>query len=146
MNARAASSAEDACEGADVVVTATYSKTPVIPSNLSSDTLIVAMGGNMANRTEVPPELVRRARVIVDDVEQCKLEAGELLQAGIDWNDVETLGAVAVGKAKAGEGRRLLLFKSVGIGLEDVAAAAYVYETADSIPALSSADPSPATR
>jgi ornithine cyclodeaminase/alanine dehydrogenase-like protein (mu-crystallin family) len=144
LGAHAAASAAAACEGADVIVTATYSKDPVIPPDaVGEDTLIVAMGGNMANRSEVPAELVRRARVIVDDIEQCKIEAGELLLADIDWTTVETLGAVAAGKATAGGGRRLSLFKSVGIALEDVAAAAYVYEAATT-PAQSSADPSPA--
>lgn len=149
MKARAAASVDEACEGADVIVTATYSKDPVIPPNcVGEGTLIVAMGGNMANRSEVPPELVRRSRVVVDDMEQCRIEAGELLRAGIDWDKVETLGSIAAAaqNTTAGEGRRLTLFKSVGIALEDVAVAAYIYEAARSIPAPSSADPSPATR
>ena len=149
MNATAAASAEEACTRADIIVTATYSKEPVIPlSAVGEETLIVAMGGNMANRSEVPPELVRRARIVVDDIEQCRIEAGELIRAEIEWNDVETLGSIAAGvKTKAGGGRRLTLFKSVGIGLEDVAAAAYVYEAAsNATPAQSFAGPSPATR
>jgi ornithine cyclodeaminase/alanine dehydrogenase-like protein (mu-crystallin family) len=146
MQASVAESAADACQDADVVVTATFSKDSVIPPDAVSDnTLIVAMGANMANRSEVPPELVRRARIVVDDVDQCRIEAGELIQAGIDWSNVETLSSVASGKTKAGEGRRLTLFKSVGIALEDVAAAAHVYESATT-PAQSSADPSRATR
>lgn len=146
MNAVVADSAAGACEDADVVVTATYSKDPVIPPDaVGEKTLIVAMGGNMVNRSEVPPEIVRRSRIVVDDVEQCKIEAGELIQAGIDWSGVLTLGALASGDAKAGEDRRLTLFKSVGIALEDIAAATQIYEAA-LIPVPSSVDPSHATR
>ena len=145
MDAAVAASAADACEGADVIVTATYSKDPVVRlDDIGPGTLIVAMGGNMANRTEVPPEVVRAARIIVDDVDQCKIEAGELLLADIDWSSVESLGSIASGNRKAGDSRRLSLFKSVGIALEDVAAAAYVYEAATL--ERPSADPSPAKR
>ncbi|HYP06446.1 MAG TPA: ornithine cyclodeaminase family protein [Bryobacteraceae bacterium] len=136
MQANVASSAEAATEGADVIVTATFSKEPVIPpTGPGEGTLIVAMGGNMASRSEVPAELVRRARIVVDDIEQCKIEAGELLLAGIDFSSVETLGAIAAStNTKAGDDRRLTLFKSVGIALEDVAAAAHVYQAATATP------------
>lgn len=134
LQATVASSSEEACDGADVIVTATYSKEPVVPpTGLREGALIVAMGGNMANRSEVPPEVIREARIIVDDVEQCKIEAGELLLAGIDFSTVETLGAIAA-NTKAGDLRRLTLFKSVGIALEDVAAAAHVYQAATATP------------
>ena len=63
--------------------------------------------------------------------------------AEIDWNVVEPLSEIVKANTKAGGDRRLTLFKSVGIALEDVAVAAYVYEAT---PARSSADPSRATR
>lgn len=145
MDVQAVDSAAKVCDGADVVVTATYSKDPVLPTAaVGPQTLIIAMGGNMAHRSEVPAELVRQARIVVDDVEQCRIEAGELLLASIDWTIVETLGAIAARNTKAGEDRRLTLFKSVGIALEDVAVAAHIYESSTLAP--SSAGPNPATR
>jgi 1-piperideine-2-carboxylate/1-pyrroline-2-carboxylate reductase [NAD(P)H] len=74
------------------------------------------MGVNVANRSEVPPKIVQRARVVVDDLEQCRIEAGDLLRAQIDWNEVVPLAAL-VTKPKAGTTGRLTLFKSVGIAL-----------------------------
>jgi ornithine cyclodeaminase/alanine dehydrogenase-like protein (mu-crystallin family) len=139
-----ATSAEQACEGADVIITATHSKDPVVRADaISQNALILAMGSNIANRHEVPAEVVERARIVVDDVEQCRIEAGDLLLANIDWNVVEPLSEIVKANTKAGGDRRLTLFKSVGIALEDVAVAAYIYEAT---PARSSADPSRATR
>lgn len=140
-----AESAAHACEGADVIITATHSKDPVIPAEaVPHDALILAMGANMANRREVPAEIVKRARIVVDDIEQCRMEAGDLLLAGVRWVDVESLGELLTKKAKANTLDRPTVFKSVGIALEDVAVAAYIYEQA--ILERSSADPSHATR
>jgi alanine dehydrogenase len=142
----AVQTAADACTGADVIVTATFSKEPVIPSEaVAGHAIIAAMGVNMANRSEVPPEVVRRARLIADDIEQAKIEAGDLLLAGIDWANVEALGQVVLKNTKAGDDRRLTVFKSVGIALEDLAVAAYLYESL-ATPEPPSAGPSPATR
>jgi alanine dehydrogenase len=140
-----AASAGDACDGADVIVTATHSKDPVIPAEaVPHDALILAMGANVAKRRELPSEIVKRARIVVDDIEQCKIEAGDLLLAGIDWLEAESLAVLLNQDSKAGPQGRLTVFKSVGIALEDVAAAAYIYETAT--PERSSADPSHARR
>ena len=57
-----------------------------------------------------------------------QIEAGDLLLANIDWNVVEPLSEIIKANTKAGGDRRLTLFKSVGIALEDVAVAAYIYE------------------
>ena len=128
-----------------MIVTATFSKDPVVPSDaVKEDALILAMGANAANRREVPEDLVRRARIVVDDVEQCRIEAGDLLLAGIDWTRWRPLAAIVANNVKAGKDRRLTVFKSVGLALEDVAVAAFVFEQAT--PGRSSAGPSPATR
>jgi ornithine cyclodeaminase/alanine dehydrogenase-like protein (mu-crystallin family) len=127
--ARAVDSAAEACKDADVIVTATFAKDPVIPSAaVKLDALILAMGANAANRRELPEELVRGARIIADDVEQCRIEAGDLILADIAWDRVETLAGVVAANGKAGGDRRLTIFKSVGLALEDVAVAAFVYE------------------
>lgn len=129
--AHSANSAAEACEGADVIVTATFAKDPVIPSTaVKPDALILGMGVNSANRREIPGDLVCRARIVVDDVEQCRIEAGDLILAGIDWERVETLAGLVATNTKAGDDRRLTVFKSVGLALEDVAVAAFVYEQA----------------
>ena len=141
LDCEAAPSAAQACDGADVIITATHSKDPVIPAEaVSRDALILAMGANVANRREVPPEIIKRARIVVDDIEQCKIEAGDMLLAGACWSDVESLGELLAKGAKSDSQGRLTVFKSVGIALEDVAVAAHIYEKATL--ARSSADPS----
>ena len=145
LDCEIAKSAADACDGADVIITATHSKDPVIPAEaVAHDALILAMGANIANRREAPAEIVRRARIVVDDIEQCKIEAGDLLMADVAWAEVESLGELLAKDAKADPLGRLTIFKSVGIALEDVAVAAYIYEKAT--PEQSSADPSLARR
>ena len=142
----AVDTAAEACAGADVIVTATFSKQPVIPADAVADhAIIAAVGVNMADRSEVPPELVRRARLVADDIEQAKIEGGDFILAGVDWTGVEPLGQVVLQNRKAGENRRLTVFKSVGLALEDLAVAAHLYESA-ATPELPSAGPSPATR
>jgi ornithine cyclodeaminase/alanine dehydrogenase-like protein (mu-crystallin family) len=142
----AVETAAEACAGADVIVTATFAKQPVIPADaVPEHAIIAAVGTNMADRSEVPPDIIRRARLIADDIEQAKIEAGDLILAGVDWAAVEPLTKVVLQNTKAGENRRLTVFKSVGLGLEDLAVAAHLYESA-ATPERPSADPSPATR
>jgi len=131
VEVRAVASAEEAVSEADVVVTATWSKDPVLEAGWVGDqTHINAMGSNQADRRELPKELVDRASLIVaDSIEQAKIESGDLILAWSpgDWNHprLRNLQDV-VGPRPAG----ITIFKSNGLGVEDVAAAAYVYEQA----------------
>src|SRR5579863_8727657 len=87
--ARAVKTAEEAVRGADIVVTATSSKEPVIEAAwVAPGTHVNAMGSNRADRRELPSDLIARADLIaVDSVEQCKIESGDLLLAPVDWKD-----------------------------------------------------------
>jgi alanine dehydrogenase len=126
--ARAVGSAEEAVRGADIVVTATFSKDPVLDANwISPGTHVNAMGSNQAQRRELPSELIARADMIaVDSIEQSKIEAGDLLLAAVDWTDPRIVELAAIDKRPAGS--PVTIFKSLGLGVEDVAAAAFVYE------------------
>lgn len=126
--ARVAASAEEAVHGADIVVTATWAKDPVIESSwIAPGTHINAMGSNQAQRRELPSDLIARADLIaVDSVEAGKVESGDLLLAPVDWNDPRILDLAKV--TRRPDGNPLTIFKSNGLGVEDVAAAAYVYE------------------
>jgi alanine dehydrogenase len=132
------SSPEEALDDADVLITATYSKDPVVPASGwgVGPLLVVAMGSNHPDRRELPAELVRSAnQLVVDDLEQCRMEAGDLVMAlgEEDWGKVVPLARLAAGaEAQVPEG--LVVFKSVGLGVEDVAAAAHVYEKALALP------------
>jgi ornithine cyclodeaminase/alanine dehydrogenase-like protein (mu-crystallin family) len=132
MNAVAAGSAMECVAGADVVVTATPAKDPVLEAAwVQEDAVVCAVGSNYPGRRELPAELLERAsRVIADSVDQAKIEAGDLL-LGLEpdgWSRVIELRDLIRSGATHAPG--ISVFKSVGLGLEDVAAAAAVYESA----------------
>jgi len=126
-----AGSAEDAVRGADIVVTMTNARDPVIEAScIAPGTHVNAAGSNVATRRELPSALVESAALIVaDSVEQAHIEAGDLLLAlGTgDWGDrvVELRSLPRRTSPDA-----VTIFKSVGLGLEDVAVAGPVYERA----------------
>ena len=125
--ATASDSAEAAVRGADIVVTATNSKDPVVETDwIARGAHVNAMGSNVASRRELPAELVRGAEVVaVDSLEQAKIEAGDLMLAN-SWANVVELKDVRPGYDPA----RITIFKSIGLGVEDVAAGGFVYEQA----------------
>ncbi len=145
----AMSTPAEAVKHADIVVTATFSKEPVLErSAIRAGTHINAMGSNNAQRRELPGDLVNCARwIIVDSVEQAKMEAGDLVLAWgeKDW-ETDRLMELKDAASIAREPGDITIFKSNGLGVEDVAAGAFVYEKArargigDSIPEPSSAD------
>jgi ornithine cyclodeaminase/alanine dehydrogenase len=133
----AADSAKEAVQDTDIVVAATVSSEPVILGKwLQPGTHVNAMGANRIEARELDDDVIRRSALItVDSVEQAKLEAGDLLQPVekglLTWRKVREISDVVSGKVR---GRKaddeITLFKSLGIAIEDVAAAALVYERA----------------
>ncbi|ACO48175.1 delta(1)-pyrroline-2-carboxylate reductase family protein [Deinococcus deserti] len=105
---------------AAVIVTATTSKSPVIPDVVRDDVLVLAVGAFRPDMQEIPPSLVERSTIVVDDLAGARHEAGDLLQARVDWNTVLTLRELVQSGAPA-HGPRL--FKSVGHAFWDLAAA-----------------------
>ena len=78
---RAVASAEEAVRAADIVVTATTAKDPVLSGEwLRPGAHVNAMGSNWAHRREVDTEtIIRSALIAVDDEAQARIEAGDLL-------------------------------------------------------------------
>ena len=92
------------------------------------------IGANAANRREIDPEIVLKASLVVtDDIPQAKTEAAELIDlvnAGkLDWSRVRPLHEIMTGGV-ARDPDALTLFKSLGVGLEDVAVASVIYDRA----------------
>jgi ornithine cyclodeaminase/alanine dehydrogenase-like protein (mu-crystallin family) len=130
--AQAVATAEEAVRGADIVVTATFSREPVLEADwVAPGAHVNAMGSNQATRRELPAPLIARAsRIAIDSIEQGRMESGDLLLAvETDWESVIELQDIVAG-AKPGRTspEEITLFKSNGLALEDVAAAAYIYE------------------
>ncbi|MGB6944479.1 MAG: ornithine cyclodeaminase family protein [Bryobacteraceae bacterium] len=128
---QAMGSAEEAVRGAQIVVTSTNSPAPVLEDAwIAPGTMIAAIGANSAKRQELPGELVRRANLVaVDSLEQAKMEAGDLIVPN-SWANVVELKDV---KAHF-DPSQVTIFKSLGVGVEDVAAGAFVYERAAATP------------
>ena len=123
--------AEEAVRGAQIVVTATNAKDPVLEDAwIQPGTMVNAMGSNNASRRELPAELVRRADLVAaDSIEQAHIEAGDLILAD-SWKNVVELKDVQ----KHYDPNKITIFKSLGLGVEDVAAGAFVYERALATP------------
>jgi alanine dehydrogenase len=132
----AASSAEAAVRGADIVVTMTTSSVPVIEAAwVEEHALVVAAGSNFPNRTEIPLDLVTRARtVVVDQLATAQLESGDLIQAKeagkFDWERVTELASVLTGTWRPPEQPGITLFESHGLALWDLAAGSVVLAAA----------------
>jgi ornithine cyclodeaminase/alanine dehydrogenase-like protein (mu-crystallin family) len=109
-----------------LVVTATSSRTPVLHGPVRPDCFIAAVGAFTPEVAEIAPELVRSCRVYVDTLEGARSEAGDLLQAEIDFEGVTPLEN-ALDKGNVSDGP--VLFKSVGHALFDLAAARLVMTT-----------------
>jgi ornithine cyclodeaminase/alanine dehydrogenase-like protein (mu-crystallin family) len=129
--------AEDAVRGLDVVITATSSREPVLRGEwLAGGQHVNLVGSNFLTKAEADVEVFRRASVVaVDSKDQAKLEAGDFvtaLNAGVlDWGDVRELSLVLVGKYPGRETPQdVTVFKSLGLGVEDIALAAKVVELA----------------
>jgi alanine dehydrogenase len=123
----AAASAEAAVRGADVIVTATSAKTPVLLGDwVAPGAHVNAVGATRPDWRELDDPLVRRARVWVDSREAALVESGDVIAAGTRL--VGEIGAVAGGtlggRASAEE---VTIFKSVGVAVEDVVSADLVW-------------------
>ena len=137
VNARATASAEEAIRGADIIVTATYAKDPVLEDAwVKPGAHINAIGSNNPQRREIPAELINRAaRIAVDAIDQAKIESGDLLLAWAAaperWDDLRLveLAAIAAGqKSGRDSSEDLTIFKSNGLGVQDIAVAGFVFE------------------
>jgi ornithine cyclodeaminase len=109
---------------APLIVTATTSPTPVVPATVRPDAFIAAVGAYLPDRAELPPTLVRAAHLVVDTLEGAEAEAGDLIQAEVDWHTVQPLEAAVLAPRPASGP---VVFKSVGHSLCDLAAARFAW-------------------
>lgn len=132
-----AASAEQAVEGADLICTVTTSHEPVVHGDwVSPGAHINAVGAYNPATRELDSALVAKSRLYADRRESLLNEAGEFLipkGEGLfgDEHIVGEIGEVLTGKAPVRTSpQEITLFKSLGIAIEDLAAAHYVYEAA----------------
>jgi alanine dehydrogenase len=132
-----AASPDEAIERADVVVTMTTAKDPVFDGRkLRDGTTVIASGSNLLQKREVDSTVIRRSgRIVVEAIDQAQSEAGDLfvpIDAGhLHWNQVHELSDILLGHVPGREGDdEINLFKSVGLGLQDMAVAALAFDAA----------------
>jgi ornithine cyclodeaminase/alanine dehydrogenase-like protein (mu-crystallin family) len=123
---RAAASAEEAVRGADVVVVATTSMTPVLAGKwLSPGTHVNAVGAARPTWRELDDDTLAHARIYVESREAASRESGDVIAAGRIFAEIgEVVAGTQSGRASEDE---ITLFKSVGVAIEDIAAADLVY-------------------
>ncbi len=132
-----AESAEEAVRDADVVVTATNATEPVLERSwLKEGAHLNAVGGRPPQMTELDPETVAAAVLYVDRRESAENEAGDYRRAleegaiGPDHIRGE-IGEVLIGtKPGREDDSQLTMFRSLGLAVEDLAAAEYVVRRA----------------
>ncbi|HLW80733.1 MAG TPA: ornithine cyclodeaminase family protein [Candidatus Acidoferrales bacterium] len=134
---KAAATAEALVREAEILVTATTAKEPVVKGSwIQHGTHINAIGANFPQNRELDSDTVARADAIfVDSCEQSKMEAGDLIHAFREnpnrWDDVKELAQLVGGKIAGRTSReQITLFKSNGIAIQDITTAGRVYELA----------------
>ena len=123
-------------KGADVVVTVTPSREPLVKDEwIAPGTHIAAVGADKAGDQELDPRILQRARIFVDDIRQCRTD-GEInvpLSKGL-IREEDIAGDIGEVITRKKQGRRsddeITLFDSTGIALQDSATVPLEYERA----------------
>lgn len=119
----------------DVLITTTPSTKPVVKNEwIKEGVHINAIGADAPGKQELEIEILKRAKIVVDDLEQA-LHGGEVNVAHsmglIGRGDIyATLGEVVAGFKKGREGNEITIFDSTGLAIQDLAVVKIVYEKA----------------
>jgi len=132
-----ASSVREAIEDADIIITTTPSRKPVVMSEWISDGVhLNCIGADAPGKQELDPMILKRAsKIVVDDVEQA-IHSGEInvpLSEGIIGvsSIYGELGEIVAGLKKGRESDdEITIFSSTGLAIQDAAVANIVYENA----------------
>jgi ornithine cyclodeaminase/alanine dehydrogenase-like protein (mu-crystallin family) len=134
---RAASSVDEAVDGADLIALVTASREPVLRSSVVADGAhICAVGACRPDQREMDTALVTRGRLYVDSRAGALAEAGDVVipiaEGALEASAiVGELGEVFAGRAPGRTSpREVTIFKSLGMAVEDLAAARLAYERA----------------
>lgn len=133
-NGGTARSAEEAVRGADIIVTATSAKEPILKREwIAPGTHINAVGSSIPSTRELDTDTVASASLFVDRRESTVVESGDYLFAAKE-RPIEIkaeIGELLLGKAQGRKSNEeITLFKSLGLAVEDLASAAFLFEKA----------------
>ena len=125
------SNSKEAIQDADIIITATTSSKPVFDGHgLKAGTHITGVGSYTPQMREVDETTVQRARIVVDSRQACLAEAGDLIipKATVDAELGEIINGIKPGRHSDEE---ITFFKTVGVAVEDAAAAAAILSEAE---------------
>lgn len=120
----------------DVIVTCTASRSPLLDAaDVSAGTFVAGVGADSESKQELAPDLLARSTLVVDVLDQCArfgdlhhaLDAGAMRSEDVHAELADVVSGRRAGRRSADE---ITVFDSTGTALEDVAAAAIVYERA----------------
>jgi len=112
---------------ADVVLTVTSAATPILEGRwLAPHALVIAVGATGATMRELDDEVMSSSFVVAECKAAAERESGDVRLSGTSV-DAE-IGAIASGTAVSPKGKRIV-FKSVGMAIEDLTAARLVWQT-----------------
>jgi len=132
----AASSVEDAVKGADIIVTTTPSRAPLVMNDwIKPGVHINCIGADAPGKEELDPAILKRAKIVVDDWEQAS-HSGEInvpLKMGlISRSDIwAEMGEIVAGikPGRVGD-NEITVFVSTGLAIQDAVTANLVYKRA----------------
>jgi len=136
LDVRPAASAAEAAPGSDIFVTCTPSRRPLLHRvDVRPGAFVAAVGADNEHKQELEPALMAAATIVVDSLEQCAaigdlhhaLASGAVSIGQVHAELSEVVGGRKPGRRSAEE---ITIFDSSGVAIEDVAAAAAVYEKA----------------
>ena len=134
--ARAVDSAEEAVRGAQVILTTTPAREPVVKADwVQAGAQVTAMGSDAPHKNELEPALLGKADLLVCDLTSQCLQRGELrhaVEAGaVSEDKVTELGDIIGGKAPGREGNgQTTVCDLTGVGVQDTAIARWALEQA----------------
>jgi ornithine cyclodeaminase/alanine dehydrogenase-like protein (mu-crystallin family) len=130
------SSLPHATRASQIIVTSTPSQRAILHlDDITAGSFIAAVGADNEHKQEIDPELLRESVIVVDELEQCArigdlhhaLEAGVVARNYVRASLDQIVAGASPGRLTDDE---TIVFDSTGLALEDVAAAALVYERA----------------
>jgi ornithine cyclodeaminase len=137
VDVEVADSAQEAVDGAAIICTTTSSKSPVLMGDwLKEGVHINAAGSSISSTRELDTSAVKKSRLFVDRRESTLNEAGDFLiprneGAITDAHIQGEIGEILLGQnAGRTSAKEITLFKSLGLGVEDVASAHHIYHKA----------------
>ncbi len=128
----------EAVSGADIIIAATNSERPVFDGNdLSPGTHVTGVGSYAAHMQEVDEVTIKKSKIVVDSLQSCLAEAGDLI-IPLDKHVITKLdlhgelGQIVNGDIPGRESaEEITFFKSVGVAVQDAAAAAEILRVAE---------------